>query len=191
VTATIDREPRIARTALAVLERVRADLVGTPFSVAVADEQTRLIEPTNGDASLPSELEEAITHAAPAAQPFMETRAGMTVAVAPVADPRSGRPAGVVALMCGADAASELMLSYVRRIGREVEDGLVDDASAAERTLTAHFVRVRRHARGAIVSLNERTMLVNAAAARLVDEADKSALWEWAQQAIARGETKA
>jgi DNA-binding CsgD family transcriptional regulator len=120
----------------------------------------------------------------------MVTRGVTTVAVAPVFDPRTGSPVGVVALMCRAEAASELMVSYVRRVGRDIEDGLVDDASAAERALTQHFVRVRRHARGAIVSLNERTMIVNAAASRFVDDADQPALWRWAQGAIERGETQ-
>jgi DNA-binding CsgD family transcriptional regulator len=197
MTVTIDLEPyadaesRIPRTALSVLERVRGDLVGTPFGVVVVDVQTRVIEPTDVHARPPAELHDAIARALPATQPFMETRGATTVALAPVSDPRSGRPAGVVALTCRAEAASELMVSYVRRVAREIEDGLVDDASAAERALTEHFVRVRRRARGAIVGLNERTMIVNAAAARFVDDADKSALWEWAQAALGGGQTKA
>ncbi|MDQ1384627.1 MAG: sigma-54 dependent transcriptional regulator, acetoin dehydrogenase operon transcriptional [Actinomycetota bacterium] len=80
--------------------------------------------------------------------------------------------------------------SRKRRIRREIEDGLVDDASAAERSLTAHFIRARRNVRGAVVSVNERTMITNAAAVRLVDESDRWMLWEWARRAIERGQTE-
>ena len=120
-----------------------------------------------------------------------EALSDVACAATPIIDPRHGRPVGVVALICRDDAATALMLSYVRRIGWEIENGLVDDASAAERALMAHFVRIRRHARGAIVSVNERTMITNAAAARIVDEADHSTLWEWVRRSIAHGETDA
>jgi DNA-binding CsgD family transcriptional regulator len=186
-----ETDSRIAPTTLAVLDRVRADLVGTPFTVVVADELARVIKRADRNAWFASKLEQEVALVAHRSEPFTETFANLAVAVAPISHPRSGQRVGIVAIMCRAEAASELMLSYVRRIGREMEDGLVDDASAAERALTAHFVRVRRHVRGAIVCVNGRTMLANAAAARLVDEADRSTLWEWAQQAIARGETKA
>jgi DNA-binding CsgD family transcriptional regulator len=186
-----ETDSRIARSTLAVLDRVRADLVGTPFTAMVADDLAGVIERADRSARLASKLEQEVALFAHRSDPFVETFVDLSVAVAPISDPRSGQRVGVVALMCRVEAASELMLSYVRRVGREMEDGLVDHASAAERALTAHFVRVRRHVRGAIVCVNERTMLTNAAAARLVDEADRSTLWEWAQQTIARGETKA
>ena len=204
MTATIEREARndagskpevesrsrIARTALAVLDRVRADLVDTSFSVVIADALARLIEHPEEDVTVASGLEGLLALIAQAHEPVVDTVAGLAVAAEPISDPRSGRPVGVVAILCRVDAASELMESYVRRIRREIEDGLVEDASAAERALTAHFIRVRRHVRGAVVSLNERTMITNAAAARLVDDSDRSMLWEWACAAIARGETE-
>ncbi len=185
-----ETDSRMARSTLAVLDRVRADLVGTPFTAVVADDLAGVIERADRSARLASKLEQEVALFAHRSDPFVETFVDLAVAVAPISDPRSGQRVGVVALMCRVEAASELMLSYVRRVSREMEEGLVDHASAAERALTAHFVRVRRHVRGAIVCVNERTMLTNAAAARLVDEADRSTLWEWAQQTIARGETE-
>jgi len=84
----------------------------------------------------------------------VDTVGDLAVATAPIADPRSGRRVGAVALFGQAEAASELMPAYVRRISRDVEDGLVEDLSGADRALTAHFVRTRGHVRGATACLN-------------------------------------
>jgi DNA-binding CsgD family transcriptional regulator len=165
--ADVEAHSRLARTAPTVLNRVRADLNGTPFSVVIVDALACLVEHP--------------------AQPTGE----VAIASEPICDPRSGRPLGVVAILCAVEAASELMEPFVRRIRREIEDGLLETTSAAERALTEHFLKARRHARGAVVCLNERTMITNAAAARLVDESDRSMLWDWARQAIARGQTEA
>jgi sigma-54 dependent transcriptional regulator, acetoin dehydrogenase operon transcriptional activator AcoR len=212
----VDTERHLDRTALAVLERAGDDLVDTPFSLVVANERARVIERVDGNPSLAAKLDRlhlvpgyrwseqcigtnaigtALAHEASVSvrgrEHFAEALSDVACVATPIIDPRHGRPVGVVALICRDDAATTLMLSYVRRIGWEIENGLVNDASAAERTLMAHFVRIRRHARGAIVSVNERTMITNAAAARLVDEADHSTLWELVRSAIARGETQA
>ena len=212
----VDTERHLERTALAVLERAADDLVDTPFSLVVANERARVIERIDGDPGFAAKLDRlhlvpgyrwseqcigtnaigrALTHepsvVVRGCEHFAEALSDVACAAIPIIDPRHGRPVGVVALICRTDAATALMLSYVRRIGWEIENGLVDDASAAERALMAHFVRIRRHARGAIVSVNERTMITNAAAARLIDESDHSALWELVRRAIARGETQA
>jgi DNA-binding CsgD family transcriptional regulator len=166
-------------------------LNGTPFRVVIADALGVLIEHPEDDAAVASELEEQLARITRAGEPVAETVAGRAFAAEPICEPRSGRPIGVVAILCGVDAASELMEPYVRRLRREIEDGLLESASSAERALTAHFLNARRHARGAVVCLNERTMIANAAAARLVDESDRSALWDWARGAMARGQTEA
>ncbi len=210
----LDTEGHLERTALAVLERAGADLVDTPFSLVLADERARVIERVDGTPELAAELDRL--HLAPGfrwSEPSVGTNAlgtalqqdgpvvvrgrehyadalaDLACAATPITDPGSGRRVGVVALVCRDDAASTLMQSYVRRTGREIENGLVDDASAAERALLAHFVRARRHARGAIVSVSEHTMITNAAAARLVDDVDHATLWDWARRAITRDET--
>jgi DNA-binding CsgD family transcriptional regulator len=182
---------RFARTALAVLDRVRADLVGTQFSVVIVDALSRPIEHHDEDAGVASVLEEQLALIVRADEPVMGTVTGLAFAAEPISDSRSGRPVGIVAILCRVDAASELMESYVRRVRREIEYGLVEDASGAERALMAHFVRARRHIRGPVVALNERSMITNAAAAPLVDESDRSMLWGWACRAIAHGQTQA
>lgn len=214
--AEVETEGQLERTALTVLERVGDDLVDTPFSLVLTNERARVIERVDGDAGLAAMLDRlhlapgyrwseqhvgtnaigtALEHEASLVvrgrEHGAEALADVACAATPVTDPRDGRPIGVVALICRDDAASALMLSYVRRIGREIENELVDDGSGAERALMSRFVRIRRHARGAIVAVNDRTMITNAAAARLVDDADQSTLWEWARRAIGHGGTEA
>jgi DNA-binding CsgD family transcriptional regulator len=213
--AGVDPHGRLERAALMVLGQAADDLVGTPFSLVLADELARIIERVDGDASLAATLDRshiaagfrwsercmgntimaALSNAAPSVgngrDHVGEPLAQMACAAIPIIDPTHGRPIGVIALVCRDEVATTLMLSYARRIGREIESTLEDEASAAERALMAHFVRARRHTRGAIVSVNERTMITNAAAARLVSESDRAALWAWGRRAVARGDTEA
>ena len=52
------------------------------------------------------------------------------------------------------------------------------------RALLEHFVRARRGARGPVVAVNERSLFTNAAATRLVSEADHALLWKCAEHAV-------
>ena len=52
-----DTERNVDRTALAVLERARDDLVDTPFSLVVANEHARVIERVDGDPGLAAKLD--------------------------------------------------------------------------------------------------------------------------------------
>src|SRR5207302_8656687 len=108
----------------------------------------------------------------------------------PIADPRSGRVLGVIDLSCGADHASSLMLPLATRTAREIEQRLVDDTRVAERVALQRFLRARRGAKGPIVFVNERTMITNAAADRLVDPTDQAVLWECARRFLAGGQAQ-
>src|SRR5438270_776690 len=124
-----DSEGRVARTALAVLDRVRSDLVGSRYRVVIGDERARLIERSASDEGA-SGLRDGLAHVVRGGEPVIYTAGDLAVAAVPIADPRSGRRVGVVALLGHAEAASELMLVYVRQIARDLEDGLVEDPSA-------------------------------------------------------------
>jgi DNA-binding CsgD family transcriptional regulator len=66
----------------------------------------------------------------------------------------------------------------------EIEQRLLDDSSAAERLLKEHFLRARRASRAPLVAVSERALMVNAAAANLVESADRSRLWDCALAAV-------
>jgi len=50
-------------------------------------------------------------------------------------------------------------------------------------------VRARRRARGPILAVNEREMIINAAAARIIGQSDRGYLWQWASEALATGDS--
>jgi DNA-binding CsgD family transcriptional regulator len=58
------------------------------------------------------------------------------------------------------------------------------DEAESEPALFEHFLAARRRARGPIVCVNDRVLLTNAAAARVVRWDDGRALWTWARRAL-------
>ncbi|MCU1459606.1 MAG: hypothetical protein JWL73_3698 [Actinomycetia bacterium] len=59
---------------------------------------------------------------------------------------------------------------------------------APDAALFDHFVEARRRARGPIICVNPRQLFPNAAAARLVEDGDRSVLWIWALGLIDAGD---
>jgi DNA-binding CsgD family transcriptional regulator len=176
------------RAALPVLDRVRRELSGTPFQIVVSDGRGRLIDAADSVPALPSELIDAAVHG-PRDRAHLRTLPNMTVTVASVQDPRSGKSAFVVALASPRESASALTLPYVQLIRCELEHALLDHASFGDDELVTHFLRARRRVRGPLVALSGRRMLTNTAAARLVDDDDRVTLWQRALHATTRHET--
>ncbi|GAA4579492.1 hypothetical protein GCM10023194_05240 [Planotetraspora phitsanulokensis] len=55
------------------------------------------------------------------------------------------------------------------------------------RALHAHFLEVRRKAKGPVAVVDAHTMFVNSAAAGLLTSADSTLLWEWAKRRLSTG----
>jgi DNA-binding CsgD family transcriptional regulator len=91
---------------------------------------------------------------------------------------------GIVDLTTRAGQANPLMLPLAKRAAWEIEQRLLDDTPARERTLRRHFFEARRRAKVALVVVNDHTILTNTAAAALVDSSDRAHIWDWAQQAF-------
>jgi DNA-binding CsgD family transcriptional regulator len=148
-----------------VIDRLSSDLSGTDTSVVLSNAGPRIA------ASLQM-LEE------------------VAVASAPVNDPRTGQVLGAISLVCPVASVNSLLLPVARRAAREAEQRLLDGCSPQDRLLEEHFLRARRRARCPLVAVGERTLLMNAAAARLVDKADQAPLWDVAERAIKVGNTE-
>jgi DNA-binding CsgD family transcriptional regulator len=109
----------------------------------------------------------------------------LACAAVPITDPATGRILGAVGLACRAEAASPLMVPFVKRARWEIEHRLIEGVSVADRVLLEAFLRARRRAKGPLISVSDRTMQTNAAAAALVEPSDQGMLWEWATRAVA------
>ncbi len=202
----------LLRAAKPVVDRLGADLVATDTSVVLSDAEVRIVARSAASAWQRTQLDAlglapgyswrvadvgtnalglTSMHRSPVqvtgSEHFMDALVGMAMAAAPVKDPRTGQLLGAVSLVCRVTSANSLLLPVARRTAREIEHRLLDGTSSHERILQEHFLRARRHARGPVVVVGERVMLMNGAAARLVGNDDRSLLWDLAEQAIEGG----
>ena len=116
---------------------------------------------------------------------FMHALVALTTAAAPILDPANGALRGVFTLVCTAEMSNELLVPVARHCAQTIEGLLADGSAQTDDELKDAFRRVRRRARGPFVLVNERVLLMNAPAARLVSEADHEALWEAARDGLA------
>jgi DNA-binding CsgD family transcriptional regulator len=199
---------RLVQLARPILDSVFEDLLGTRIGLLLADENAWIVD-RRVDESLRPRLDgvglkpghgwneryvgtnglgTALESAGPIVvrgdEHFAVALANLTSAAATIVDPGTGRPVGVVGLTCAVEDTDSLLLPFACRIVRDIERELIESASAAERTLLEHFVRIRRSTRGPIVAVNKRNMFFNAAAARFVSNADHALLWASADRAI-------
>jgi DNA-binding CsgD family transcriptional regulator len=201
---------RLERAARPVADQLSEDLAGTGVSLVLSDERALIIDRRVPDHELRAQFdriplaagchfgEESIgTNALGMAlrqesaalvageEHFNDTLAALICSAAPIIDPATGRMLGAVGLTAPVRDDSSLMVPFVRRAAREVEGRLVDGISLADRVLFEHFLRARRRAKGPLVSVNERIMHANTAAAGLTSAADRAPLWDWATRVLA------
>jgi DNA-binding CsgD family transcriptional regulator len=108
-----------------------------------------------------------------------------TTAAAPIFDHATGQRLGVVSLVARVGDGTPLLKLVVRQTAREIEERLLDGPSVHERALQRVFLGARRRARGPLMLVSEDTLMCNAGAARLFDEADRPQLWAAASSALA------
>ncbi|MDT7546524.1 MAG: sigma-54 dependent transcriptional regulator, acetoin dehydrogenase operon transcriptional [Actinomycetota bacterium] len=207
--ADVDSRGRLAWAAESVLDRVGEDLDGTRIGLVLTDAQGLVVTRRAADSSTLDLLDgirlapgflygvaavgtnaigTALQNRAPtvvqAQEHFADALTQMSCAAVTVTDPRTGRVLGVVDLSCEAGDSSTLMLPLAKRAAWEIEQRLLGDASTRERVLHQHFLRARRTTRGPLIALNEQTLLVNAAAANVLDASDHARLWDCALQVL-------
>jgi DNA-binding CsgD family transcriptional regulator len=207
--ADVDSRGRLAWAAEPVLDQVGADLEGTRIGLVLTDAQGLVVTRRAADSSTLDLLDgirlapgflygeaavgtnaigTALQNRAPtvvqAQEHFADALTQMSCAAVTVTDPRTGRLLGVVDLSCEAADSSTLMLPLAKRAAWEIEQRLLGDASTRERVLHQHFLRARRTTRGPLIALNEQTLLVNAAAANVLDASDHDRLWDCALQVM-------
>jgi DNA-binding CsgD family transcriptional regulator len=210
IDTALESPERLERVVRPAADRLSDDLAGTGVSLLLTDEQARVTDRIVPDHDLLATLDQiplapgvrcsedlvgtsaisvALHHNDAALvtgrEHYARRLTAMACAAAPITDPATGRLLGTVAIACPIKSANTLMIPYIKRVCRSIEQRLIEGASAADRILLEHFLRARRRAKGPIVCVNDRTMLTNTAAATLVQPADRMLLWEWASQALA------
>ena len=205
-------DDRLVRAARPVLEQMAEDLSSVSMSVVLSDPNGRILDRSVANTELRGQLDSvmlapgfrygeddvgtnalgiALLKSTPVIitgdEHFLDALTAMVCAAAPIIDPATGALLGAVDLTGPTGASDELMLALARQGARSIGERMLDGAAVSDRALLEHFVRARRRARGPIVAINDREMITNAAAARIVGQDDHNPLWRWASEALATG----
>ncbi|MFR9805103.1 sigma-54-dependent Fis family transcriptional regulator [Pseudonocardia sp. RS010] len=115
---------------------------------------------------------------------FSEVFHNLSCAGSPIVHPVTRRIVGSIDLTCRLADTSPIVLSWVMDLAAEVQDALRDAATRRERLLLDSYLTHNRDTRHPLVTLDQHTIITNAAAARLVGGVDQAVLWEHASRAI-------
>ncbi|KAF0957121.1 sigma-54-dependent Fis family transcriptional regulator [Rhodococcus sp. T7] len=121
------------------------------------------------------------------AEHFPTSGSSLASASAVIHHPITHRMIGTVALSCAVREASPLMLSWLEDQADKIERSILDSASAREQQLLTAFMSESHDIRNPVICLNERTVISNAAAARLIANVDQTLLWELAAESVRLG----
>ena len=109
---------------------------------------------------------------------FVEyTSAGMVIS-----HPVLRRMIGSINLICRFRDTSPAALGWVCEIVRAIEAELLDGSTQSEQLLMQGFLLENRDSRHPVVAVNERTVVTNTAAARMLGTVDQLMLWEYASR---------
>jgi DNA-binding CsgD family transcriptional regulator len=173
VASEVDLAGQLARAGLPVLQRLAEDLGDLAVSIVLTDADDKVLGTVRGDehgAVRPTDV---------------------AYVTAPISDPRRDTPVGAVSIKGATADVGALMLPYAQLAARIIAERVLDSAAVADRALVEYFLRARRRARGPVVAVNGNELLVNAAAAGLVEAADHLCLWDWASTRLERNDGSA
>jgi transcriptional regulator of acetoin/glycerol metabolism len=165
----IDADGLLVRASRPVLDQLECDFDMVRMSVVLTDVQADVLDRRVTEPSLNARLDgillapgfvyaedsvgtnaigTALEQRAPSyvegEEHFADALTRMACAAAPINDPRTGRMLGAVDLTCEARDANPLMLPFIRRAARDIEQRLTEDVRLAEQVLLQRFLRGRR-----------------------------------------------
>lgn len=115
---------------------------------------------------------------------FSERFHKLTCAGVPIFHPLTRRVIGSLDLTCRLEDTSPILLSWVTELVNEIQAALRCTASRQEQLLLDAYLTHNRDSRHPLVTLDQNTIITNAAAARLLGGIDQAMLWEHAARAI-------
>jgi transcriptional regulator of acetoin/glycerol metabolism len=198
----IDADGPLAHAAEPVLAELGRDLASEGIGVILTNEEGHVLERSSPDAKVRSLLDHIMlapgsiyaesavgTNAIGTAleqdrasvvkgrEHFANELAVMTCAAHPIRDLKNGRSLGVIDLSCAVDDGNSLMSTLARRAANEIEYRLLGQLSAADQLMFQRFAREQRRTANPLVLVNERLMLTNEAAKKIVHPEDEDVFW--------------
>ena len=210
-SSELDLGGRLTRAAYPVLDRLAERLGDTSTAVLLADKHARilnrwvgnsgllqtmdrsdsapgfsLIEDVCGTNGLGSVVEERRAMFVCGAEHFAERFINYACYGAPIVNPLTGRLEGAVTLVCDRLDASPLMMPFVQEMSGAIEERLRSMATMRDQALLAAFTQAGHGARRPVIAVNEKTIITNPPASRLLEGAEHALLWEHAAEAISQ-----
>jgi transcriptional regulator of acetoin/glycerol metabolism len=208
-SSDLDVGGRLTRAAYPVLDRLAERLGDTNTAVLLADKDARilnrwaadpellrmmdrsdsapgfsLIEDVCGTNGLGSVVEERRAMYVRGPEHFAERFINYACYGAPIINPVTSRLEGAVTLVCHTLDASPLMMPFVQETSAAIEARLKSFTTLREQALLDAFTKAGHSARRPVIAVNEKTIITNPPASRLLEGADLAVLWEYAAEAI-------
>ncbi|MEU6415394.1 helix-turn-helix domain-containing protein [Microbispora sp. NPDC046933] len=206
----VDPGTSLGLAARPVLDRLESALAGTPMTVILTDARGRVIARRAGDKTLNrlldrirlavgfsyaeeyvgtngigTALEDKRASHVFGAEHYSTLLQGMSCAAAPIRHPLSGRVEGVIDLTCRSAHSSPLMTALVQEAAADIAQRLLEDSTQRERALLAEFLSATRRAGRPIVTVSDRLVITNPAAAQLLQPNDQARLRDRALELLA------
>ncbi|MGQ0467369.1 MAG: sigma-54-dependent Fis family transcriptional regulator [Sporichthyaceae bacterium] len=206
----VELDSFLTRVAEPLVQRHRAAVDQRGCALALTDQEGRLLRRWTSDSGLSARLDSltvapqfsvaeshvgttsaiALSSGSPVLvrgpEHFAEAFHDLTCAGAPIVHPVSRRTLGTLDVTCWLSDTNDAILPWVVDLVREVEDALRDAACRRERLLLESYLAHNRDTRHPLVTLDQHTIISNAAAARLLGSTDQALLWEHAARAVRR-----
>ncbi|MGW0042991.1 sigma-54-dependent Fis family transcriptional regulator [Rhodococcus sp. NPDC003348] len=199
----VNRESRLVQCAMSVFDKLAADIVDVPVSIALTDAKAQVLMRIDGARSIGrlldrvslapgfdyregeigtngvgTVLESGQAVQIEGAEHFHDRFQPFACSGAPIRDPFSGRIAGVVDLSCLAEHSSPLLASVVRSAASEIELNLFRDRSARQHALFDAFVRADARGETALLATGSAMSLANPLAHAILGPANQRRVGE-------------
>ena len=199
----VNRDSRLVQCAMSVFDRLAADIVDVPVSIALTDAKAQVLMRIDGARSIGrlldrvslapgfdyreaeigtngvgTVLESGQPVQIEGAEHFHDRFQPFACSGAPIRDPFSGRIAGVVDLSCLSEHSSPLLASVVRSAASEIELNLFRDRSARQHALFDAFVRADARGGTALLATGSAMSLANPLAHAILGPEDQRRVGE-------------
>ncbi|MET0931386.1 MAG: helix-turn-helix domain-containing protein [Aeromicrobium sp.] len=147
-----------------------------------------LAEPVIGSAGAGIALETGSSVMVYGPEHFTVDAAEFTSASSAIRHPRTKHLVGAISLTCDIRDSNPLMLHWIKDQARTLERRIAHESSD-DQIIFDTFMKVIRDTRHPVICLDDRTLVSNAAAARLMSGFDQTTLWEMASGTVQTGES--
>lgn len=204
-SADFPQDNRLRRAAGPVLRRLAERLEGSPATILLADGGGRIIarhtgrgelearldaaqvapgfqyaEDHSGTNGIGTALEERKLFSVRGGEHFRESLQSLACVGKPIVHPVRRGIEGVLDITSSLQDANDMMAPLVEAAVREIEQRLYEMSSRGERALLAEFLRTSRRRSTPVITIGSDLVMATPAAARMLQPADQTLLWEWA-----------